>query len=40
MSEEKKVGRPPMYNTAEEMHKEQERIKTEIINYEQDLWEY
>lgn len=27
-------------NTAEEMHKEQERIKTEIINYEQDLWEY
>ncbi|MBR2619108.1 MAG: gliding motility protein GldN [Paludibacteraceae bacterium] len=29
------------YNkTAEEMHKEQERIKTSIINYEQDLWEY
>lgn len=29
------------YNsTAEEMHKEQERIKTSIINFEQDLWEY
>jgi gliding motility associated protien GldN len=29
------------YNsTAEEMHKEQERIKTAIINFEQDLWEY
>jgi gliding motility associated protien GldN len=29
------------YNhTAEEMHKEQNRIKTEIINFEQDLWEY
>ena len=29
------------YNkTAEEMHKEQELIKTSIINYEQDLWEY
>ncbi len=29
------------YNTtAEDMHKEQERIKTFIINYEQDLWEY
>ena len=29
------------YNsTAEEMHKEQERIKTFIINFEQDLWEY
>jgi gliding motility associated protien GldN len=27
-------------NTAEEMHKEQDRIKTEIINFEQDLWEY
>ncbi|MBQ2025408.1 MAG: gliding motility protein GldN [Paludibacteraceae bacterium] len=27
-------------NTAEEMHKEQNRIKTEIINFEQDLWEY
>jgi hypothetical protein len=27
-------------NTAEEMHKEQERIKTAIINFEQDLWEY
>ena len=27
-------------NTAEEMHKEQERIKTEIMNFEQDLWEY
>ena len=29
------------YNsTAAEMHKEQERIKTSIINFEQDLWEY
>ena len=29
------------YNsTAAEMHKEQERIKTAIINFEQDLWEY
>lgn len=29
------------YNrTAEEMHKEQDRIKTFIINFEQDLWEY
>ena len=29
------------YNsTQEEMHKEQERIKTSIINFEQDLWEY
>lgn len=29
------------YNrTAEEMHKEQNRIKTFIINFEQDLWEY
>lgn len=29
------------YNhTAEEMHREQNRIKTEIINFEQDLWEY
>lgn len=29
------------YNsTAEEAHKEQERIKTEIINFEQDIWEY
>lgn len=27
-------------NTAEEMHREQERIKTYIINFEQDLWEY
>lgn len=27
-------------NTAEEMHKEQDRIKTFIINFEQDLWEY
>ncbi len=29
------------YNaTAEDMHKEQDRIKTALINYEQDLWEY
>ena len=27
-------------NTAAEMHKEQERIKNEIFNFEQDLWEY
>lgn len=27
-------------NSAAEMHKEQERIKTEIVNFEQDLWEY
>ncbi len=29
------------YNsTAEQMHREQERIKNEIFNFEQDLWEY
>lgn len=29
------------YNTtAEQMHREQDRIKTSLINYEQDLWEY
>ncbi len=27
-------------HNADEMHKEQERIKTNIINFEQDLWEY
>ena len=29
------------YNsTAEQMNREQERIKNEIFNFEQDLWEY
>lgn len=27
-------------NSVEEVHAEQERIKKEILNYEQDLWEY
>ncbi len=27
-------------NNAEEAHREQARIKTEILNFEQDLWEY
>ena len=34
------IGFKNCNNTAEEMHKEQERIKTSIINFEQDLWEY
>ncbi|MBQ2291640.1 MAG: gliding motility protein GldN [Paludibacteraceae bacterium] len=31
---------PQIANTYEEMQKEQERIETELLNVEQDLWEY
>ena len=42
------VGEGNMYNrwipdyagTAEEVKKEQERIASELLNFEQDLWEY
>ena len=31
---------PDVATTYEEMHKEQQRIETELLNVEQDLWEY
>jgi hypothetical protein len=31
---------PEIGTTYEEMQREQERIETELLNVEQDLWEY
>jgi hypothetical protein len=31
---------PEMATTPEEIRKEQERIENELLNVEQDLWEY